>query len=491
MGFFSKGTDRWERGPDDIAIRVESSEVSKRWLNRPFVVFDGTVALVFSQGRLQGKLPAGKHDIDGPFRKWLRGDDPTTLVIVDEGDLTLDLNFEQLRTREEITLVLGMRLKLGLSDPTAFYRNVMKDKPRYLKPELQSYLEPELRDALLAFTSSHVIEDLYNKPGLRDEVRDAIGTRVGASLARIGYALVSIDRCEASSSQYDEHRGRKAKVELADRLAGDEAAASEVRKRLRENRADDLRHHVLTKAQFLEAAHQAAHQLGLTDKLREDEYKRLMARLEQDAIDYDRERQRSREVAGVEHEAKIDRIRGESDIERKRDQLKLAEEARASALKTREELRKQDRENERQRIEALERASTSTKAMLSGADAQVLLELEKLEQQKTLSAEQLLALAAEKSEAAASALGQRFAAEGKLNDKVIEQLRQEVERQRAFSQEHAAQLERVMNQALEQMGKVASAKAASQGPGDQTIVTGGAGGPTIINPTKSDTTRED
>jgi len=85
MGWFSKTSDRWERKPDDIAVRIESSDVKSKWGNKPFVVFDGTVALVFSKGRLLGQLASGQHDIDGRFRSWLAGDAPTTLIIVDEG----------------------------------------------------------------------------------------------------------------------------------------------------------------------------------------------------------------------------------------------------------------------------------------------------------------------------------------------------------------------------------------------------------------------
>ena len=39
------------------AIRIESSDVKSQWGNKPFVVYDGTVALVFSRGRQLGELP--------------------------------------------------------------------------------------------------------------------------------------------------------------------------------------------------------------------------------------------------------------------------------------------------------------------------------------------------------------------------------------------------------------------------------------------------
>ncbi|TVQ56375.1 MAG: SPFH domain-containing protein [Phycisphaerales bacterium] len=520
MGWFSRKSDRWERQPGDIATRIESQNVKRDFINRPFVVYDGTVALVFTEGRLVGHLASGKHDIDGPFRKWLAGDTPTTLVIVDDGDITVDFDITGLYSRENIQADAAVRVVFSLDRPEEFYRNVMKDRKQYAEEDLRTLLRSELFDALLAFTSTHPIDDLYGNPALRSQAEQQLRDRVGASLSRVGFSLVAVNVLRITSDQFDAHRGKQADVHMEGRDTDVEAARLEVMKKARENLADAVRHRAVTKTELQDAINQAVHELGLKDRLREDELAQLNARLEQDALDYEQQRTQSREMGAVEHELDVDSTKrdherdqsgldvdtflaqqikqaeaGEQlrDFERSGDEKdwELARKMRDDALEARKRKKMTDVEIERERIESLSKADTSTKIALGLGDAETLLELERLEKQENMSPEQLLVLAAEKSEAAAAALAERFKAEGKMNDDLMEQLKRQLDMERQTNREHAGQLERVLNQALDKMGDVASARAKAGGPGDQTIVTGGMGGPTVVNPNQPKKPKDD
>lgn len=520
MGWLSRKSDRWERKPGDIAIRIESSDVKSQWGNKPFVVFDGTVALVFSQGRKLGQLASGKHDIDGRFRSWLAGDDPTTLIIVDDGDISLDVSVPGLHSQENISLDMRLRLTLCLDPPETFYLNVMKGRKRYGEDDLRSHLRPELFDALLAFTSTHLIEDLYHNPVLRQQAADQLRQRVGESLGRLGFRLVALNVVRVSSDQFDAHRAGQAGVILESKDADVEAARLEVLRRVRDDLAESIKHKAITKSELLDAIQQATHELGLKDRLREDELDRLSAKLEQDAEDYEQQRTQARELTGVEHELEVDatkrthdreqsgldldtflnqRIKTAAtdeelrDLERSGDEKDwdLASKMRADALSARKRMKQDDVEILAEKGATVSKMDTETKIALGLGDQEALLELVRMGQERQLSPDQLLIKAAEGSEAVAAALAERFKSEGKLNDEVIDQLRRQIDQERLTNREHAAQLERVLKQSLEQMGKVATAKAESQGPGDQTIVTHGMGGATVINPNKPDNDKDD
>lgn len=514
MGWFSRksvSAKQWRREPGDIASRVEAADVKRDCVNHPFVVYDGTIALLIQQGRLLGELAAGKHDLDGPLRKWLIGDDPTVLILTDAGDIVVDASVTGLYSVENIGLDVDLRLTLTMASPETFWLNVMKDRRRYTISDFVEHQRPEFHEVLLAFTSTRPIEDLYHNPALRAQMEQALRERAGARLDRLGLALASLNVARVSSQQYDPLREQGAGALLEDRKATIETTRLKVLQRVRENLATDRQHESITESELRDAVQQATHELGIKESLRDDELASLNARLEQDAADYGQQRLQSREADQVKHDLGLDAAKKEHkrqqesldidtflatrlkqtkadedvrDLERQGEEKdwKLAREMRDEALAARKRMKIDDVDVEAARIESLAKADTATKVALGLGDQETLLELERLEKQQSMSPEQLIVLAAEKSEAAAMALAERFKSEGRVNDEMMDLLRQQVDRERLSNRESADRLERILRESLQQMGKVASAKAESQGPGDQTIVTGGMGGGTVINP---------
>jgi hypothetical protein len=257
------------------------------------------------------------------------------------------------------------------------------------------------------------------------------------------------------------------------------------------------------------------HSLSIKDRLRDDEYKRLQAKLNQDAIDYDQDRDHKRKLFEVEHDLEVDATKKEHDreqstsdfamfldqrirtattdaqlrdLDRKGDEKdwELTKKIREDAIEAQGKKKQQEVEVEKERIAAISQADTATKIALGLGDKDALIKLEQLEQQKNLSPEQILYMAAEKSDAVAATIAQKFASEGKLNDEVMQQLRLQLEQERQTNSEHANRLEQILNKALQEMGIVATARADSQKTGNQTIITPSTIQPTIINPNKDD-----
>ncbi|MDP6693957.1 MAG: SPFH domain-containing protein, partial [Phycisphaerales bacterium] len=184
---FDKKNTNWLRKEGEIAIRVDATDIKSHWGTKPITIYDGTAALVFSKGELLGTLASGKHDIDGPIRKWLSADAPTVLILIDDGDINLDLDITSLYSKENISLDVSLSMTFQIDRPEMFYTNIMKELGSYTTEDLKKHLENELKDALLAFTSVHPIEDLYHNPTLKQETTIQMQHRIGQNFGRIGF----------------------------------------------------------------------------------------------------------------------------------------------------------------------------------------------------------------------------------------------------------------------------------------------------------------
>lgn len=510
MGLFGKKPTTWERKPGDIASRIEAGDVKKIWFNRPFIVQDGTAALMFSKGRLRGRVEAGEHDIDGILRRFFYGEDPTTLVIIDDGEMPLDSQIDGLYSGDQIAMSASVRLTIGLADPELFYQNTMRDRRSYTLEDLTSHLRPELHDAILAFTSTTPIDQLFNNPALRGQAEGALQDRIGTNLASLGFSLVTVNVLGVSSPTYDTHRGRIGDVAMFGRGADLEAERLAVLQRARDVAAREGKHEARSDADLRDAVNQAVHELGLKDRLRADEIAKLEETLAQDMADFTRQREQAREAAELDHTQDLDASRGAHAREQQALDLDAFLDNRIKEARNRQTVRDEERDGEskdwdlinRKRSDALDAmarlkgiktddlarrasiyqgADTATKIALGAGDASALLELDRLDKQSQMSPDQLLVLAAEASPSVAAALAEKFKAEGRMNDEMMDQLRRQLDAERTTNREHAMQLERVLNTALGQMGSVAAARSQAYGPGHQTVVAPGFGAPAVIN----------
>jgi SPFH domain / Band 7 family len=518
MGWFSaKKPTGWVRKPGDLASRFEADDVKSIWFNKPFIVQEGTAALMFSKGRLEGRVEPGEHDIDGFLRRWFRGEAPTTVLIIDDGEFAADFTkkgesaVDGLYSREQITLSAAVRLTLSLADPELFYRNTMRDRKTYTIAELQQHLRPELHDALLSLTSVSGIEDLYNNPGLRQKAEQMLQERLGVNLAALGFAVSTVNVMSVTSPMYDAHRGNMAGVAMEGKETSLKAELLAVRKRAREIAAADAKDKDVGDAELRNAINQAVHELGLKERLRADEFQKLNATLEQDMIDFKRQRERGREVAELDHTLDVDgtkRAHGREqaaldlgafldsrikeaqtgqtvrDLDRSGEQKdwELSVRKRDAALESLAKLKGIKTDDYARRADILGKADTATKIALGAGDAESLLELERMDQQGKMTPDQLLVLAAEKSPAVAQALVEKFKAEGRISEEMYEQQRKHLDQVIAMHREHAMQQERSHRASLDAMAQVATARSAAYGPGQQTVVASGFGTPTVINP---------
>lgn len=522
----TKPISQWKREAGDLAARITGDEIQRRFFSQPFVIEMGTVGLEFSDGRLVGTLEAGKHTLDTLLRRWVSGPRTISVVVTDAGAFHVDLPVTGLVSSDNIGLELDLRLELTLDQPGDFVANTLKSRDRYTVSDLTGHIGREVHDALSAMTMRRSIQEMYASDSLRTEAEDLLLSRFAQSLGELGFALLAVRVTHIRSDQYDAIRRGRGETALGEWGADVEASRQAVRARMREILRKACKEDVASEADFQNATGQALHELKLKDTLRADEFERLSIRLREDIRDdlLDRSRVRARDEA--EHaqeldartrdharqqelrevEARLAREQLEADAkvrrhrtldETNRAEIQQAMSLQAQAIENKLAYQKAKAEGLAARIAAMEGASAKTLIGLEMGDRDALLELARLEHERHLTPEQLMIRAAEKSEPLAAALARKFEAEGKMNAELVNNLLDQVKRERdqrgtdqQMSRDHADRLERVMRESLKQMGEVAATRAAAT-PAAPTVITGAgvvpgvSSGTVIVNPAGS------
>lgn len=212
---------------------------------------------------------------------------------------------------------------------------------------------------------------------------------------------------------------------------------------------------------------------------------------------------REQAVAGARTQDEVERIEHERDMQEIADGIsakRMLDEAKAARLQREQDIalggRRQimemdqdaaDREHARELAKLHEMAELSTEALvaISGSgQGQILAELKRTETLAGLSEEQILAMAAERSDTVAQAFVERFKAEGaaggvEMMQRMYERMLAEKDAAAASSrqdaQQHAEQMQRLSEEAMRMMRDTATS---AGGRGETVIV--GAGGATAV-----------
>jgi hypothetical protein len=285
-----------------------------------------------------------------------------------------------------------------------------------------------------------------------------------------------------------------------------------IAQRLRETLTRDRMHAFKDEKEFEDFVRQTEHELGLKDVIRADEMERLKERFQferdregllrriellgikndalreqawkqlladEQAADERHGRDLERQVAAAQAGVKIRGLEHEQDMREAKDGIGLLEQMKR--IEREEDLHRVEVE----RLTLEQRSKATAEALMSivdGPAAERLAGLERFRLQQNMSPEQLLALAASASPAAAEALGQKYAAKGQVSTALLQQMQKQLTEQRQMSEDYAARMERIMQTALQQMGGVATTRAQPFDAQQTVVVPGGLGAPVVIGP---------
>jgi hypothetical protein len=210
--------NRWMRGEDDYAIRIEVDDLDGL-LRRGLVVEPGTNALLIKGGATQGTLPPGNYTMDTlPSRvlDWLSGGmvGPVTALLVEVVPTEFVFEIKRLFTKDPIKLDLTVRLVAEVDSPGKFLTNMLRGRERYTREDLRSYLSPEVEQTAAAWLRRHSLQDLAENPALRDDFEMELEEALKKTFAQSGLRFKNIRTMELGLEHIDQVSGTRSRYIL-------------------------------------------------------------------------------------------------------------------------------------------------------------------------------------------------------------------------------------------------------------------------------------
>lgn len=489
--------NRWKRSTDDFARRIEASDL-RGTLHRGLVVEPGTQALIFQGGALAGVVSEGTYDMNRPM-KGVDAAMPATAILADAGDVVLPLLYRNLRTREEVTVDATVEAVVRLTDPAAVNANLMHGRDRLSVSELSEMLWHESANVLQARVKETSVADLDAGAELKSSMEDDLREKVGTILARNGLELVRIRFVWLTSREYEKVQDRRAETFLAEEKLEDNEQRAIVRQRLRETLTQDRMGRFNSKNDFEEFVKQTEHELGMKNVIRQAELEDLNRTFWEKKDDNEIARRHLLEKLDLEHQLEVQQKKHSFDdqelqnrLQQERQKLESRQQAewgqsqqehRIAALKREERLADEDAKMQirkdkihlgltarEQKIDlahkeasqqmTLEQEAKDREAqrelerhrVLSQVEqARLAADLKKTELMKDMSEDQILALMAKDSPDVASAIAERAKAQAGSSQEV----RALYDKMLAAKEAEADRLERVMDKAMQSIGRAA------------------------------------
>jgi len=435
--------DRWFRSPTDFAIRVELTSPEKA-LHHGIQVDEGTLALVFQDGHLKGTLEPGYHTLD-TFLQRLFGFDKgkqSHAILLDARSAEIDFSISDVRVKNMIPIDVRLRLLFRIADARLFVEKVVKDMPSFSTANLAEIFAHDVAEAVASRLRDESADDLMVAPKAREVVEGGLMVHLSPILCQYGLQIDGVRLAQFGGPAIDYISEKLGEIGRLNREL-------EINRELRDATRAEKLGAFRDEKQLEDCYEQIGHEFGFKGAEREQERQKFMQAAEHGTLmdgirqDYEARRveiinrldeqllQHQSELRDVGHDlAKRElrfqreqaeaRSRGELGREQ---QLSQAEVDRAIALKNAEAARLKGleglalaREVEKFKQERREGDNTSDVklleqklalfgsaskqallATLTDEQADRVLKLAELEMRQGLSAEQALAMVAEKS----------------------------------------------------------------------------------------------
>jgi hypothetical protein len=424
--------DRWRRSPTDFAVQVSLS-VPEKVLLHGLQVDEGTLGLLFQDGHYVGSLEPGYHSFTNFFTR-LTGLDKgkeAHAVLVDMNSAEVDFTLEGLHAQNQTPIDVRVRLLFRVTDTKLFVERLLQNQASFSTLDLANAFQVDVREGLQALLRDKTVTGLMSEFRVREMMEGSLGTHLQPILFAYGLTMEGVRLAEFGGEAINTLREKFGEIEKLNR-------EYELNRKLN----DALRKEKLTayrdEEEARDAYEQITHEYGFRSADREQERKLFIqaaeTRVKLEALrqDYslrraeivnrldEQELRHRSELADVSSELSQRSLRFEADMKEQGTRFHAGLEQQVYQAKTDLEVAKQGIEalklvketklEARAREEALNnqlegerlkmRGDASLQALLatvSGEHADRLLKLAELEMRKGLSAEQALALVAEKS----------------------------------------------------------------------------------------------
>ena len=460
----------WQRQPGTFARRIRVVEL-RRLLEKELQIEIGTVALLMEAGQIKAVLEPGRHTLESLTRRFMglfTTPVPQAVILVDAGDIVLPLRFSGLRTNEELPVECYTEVcfRFVPARGEAFLANVLKEQDLLSYEALADWMWREVRGVVVDLVQSAGIADLVKDPQRRLRIEDALRQALAVALERAGIEMIRVASVEFTGAEYEELRAKAGQVEVKRREL-------EFQQRMRELTSGDEMSRLKTEHDLEEYVRQLGQEKSVSSALQEHELGRLKQvhrhELEQAEAAY----QTAAEMEAAAHGIQVklqwddytrDKLLQDADVQAKIKQVESTEEVRQTYewLKVRAEKQRVEREHQQAQAELFAGYDIKTLVALlpDNAQRQQLLELQRQTAMAGQSPEQILALAAATSPAAAAALG-------RMRELKRDELEREFKDRKQISDESVVRLERVLSEALKAMAEFSRPKVTPLWPGGQ------------------------
>ena len=460
----------WQRQPGTFARRIRVVEL-RRLLEKELQIEIGTVALLMEAGQIKAVLEPGRHTLESLTRRFMglfTTPVPQAVILVDAGDIVLPLRFSGLRTNEELPVECYTEVcfRFVPARGEAFLANVLKEQDLLSYEALADWMWREVRGVVVDLVQSAGIADLVKDPQRRLRIEDALRQALAVALERAGIEMIRVASVEFTGAEYEELRAKAGQVEVKRREL-------EFQQRMRELTSGDEMSRLKTEHDLEEYVRQLGQEKSVSSALQEHELGRLKQvhrhELEQAEAAY----QMAAEMEAAAHGIQVklqwddytrDKLLQDADVQAKIKQVESTEEVRQTYewLKVRAEKQRVEREHQQAQAELFAGYDIKTLIALlpDNTQRQQLLELQRQTAMAGQSPEQILALAAATSPAAAAALG-------RMRELKRDELEREFKDRKQISDESVVRLERVLSEALKAMAEFSRPKVTPLWPGGQ------------------------
>lgn len=210
----------WERGVEDFAVNLPT-ETIERVFRGSLVIRHGTKALVFEEGNLAGEVISGRHSTreGGLISRLLKNKKQLSVMLVDAGNVALNFKFAEMQTQDGLFGDISMDLALRISDPNAFFVNIIKEKSAFKIFELRKLLFVPLQEVLKESCRHYSYAQLSKGDQIRRQMRSRLEAGLREPMRQSGLEIVDVTAFGVSQEQLDA---------VDHQVAGDKIKAAEI-----------------------------------------------------------------------------------------------------------------------------------------------------------------------------------------------------------------------------------------------------------------------
>lgn len=424
--------DRWRRSAEDFAARVEL-RVPGEVLHQGLLIDEGTLAVVFQDGKLKGTLEPGYHAMEGFFAKLagMNKNASAHAVLLDTQAAEVDFMLEDVRLQGMVPVDLRVRLLFKVTESEKFVSTVIGGRDAFTVQDLAVQFDRDVRAAVEFALKDQPLDKVVFAVSEREILETGLMEKLQPVLAAHGMVIDGVRLAQFGGPAYSELREKFGELE---RITREADASRELRDAVRSEKV--AAYHDEQELADAYAKVELDYALQAVD--REQQKARFVhaaenkTQLEALRLDYDARRaeilnrldeqklQHQSALADAQHGLEVNRLQFEEDIRQQKERFAVGQEQQVSQAQTDLEVAKQGIEAmkavkaaklahkaseeelatkvEADRLELRGNASLQgLLATLSGEQADRVLKLAELEMRKGLSAEQALAMIAEKS----------------------------------------------------------------------------------------------